>query len=128
MTGENEQMVLSLGYQMMKENPRGFPQTVEAATEGVSAFASSQQDRATEFSVRLFTVLDNPHTKPPTKGKYLNFTTADVISRLEGCFDAKGLAPLREKFGVSDAEMDVARKDAVERAKLSGNQSQKWVD
>ena len=128
MTGESEAMVLSLVYKMMEENPRGFPKIVEAATAGVSAFASSQRDRATELSVRLFTVLDNTNTTPPTKGKYLNFTTADVISKLEGCFDIKGLAPLREKFGVSDVEMDAARKETAEKAKFERGQSRQWVD
>ena len=115
MTGESEAMVLALVHKMMEENPRGFPKIVEAATAGVSPFASSQRDRATELSVRLFTVLDNANTTPPAHGKYLNFTTADVISKLEGCFDVKGLAPLREKFGVSDVEMDTARKEGSSR-------------
>ena len=109
LSAEEKDVVLQMVFMACSEDPSITREIIDAATDGVKKFADSQNDRATQCSFKLYSVLDEisrcPESFVPTK--FGPFSREEVVNTLSGCFEGTtGLKQLREKFGVKQPPDD----------------------
>ena len=99
MTSTEQAIFLKIIANTVANDPSLLRPIVDAATEGVKAYAESQSEKGTHAQFRLMCVLQA--IQPPPDGKFGPFTSAEVVNCLSGCFEGTaGLDELRAKFGV----------------------------
>ena len=97
------------------ECPTALPEIIAAATEGVNAFATSQEDRVTRMSYQLCEVLDNTAAKNLKTG---NFKISDILNTQRNIIGGTPcMEKLMKKYGVTQEELDAAH----ERNKWRGD-------
>lgn len=91
--------LLALLSSATSKDPSLVPDVIEAATEGVKAFAADQRDDASKLAFMFMALLSNT---PPAAVNFAPFTAKQVIDRIAPWFEGTtGLAELRKRYEVA---------------------------